>query len=102
MLDLVGSGCPLNKPLLLGAAPSARATPKQKKKSWTRKPWRPPESITPIDQHVQMESSGMSEAPPLWYIGHHDTGRVDPVGEHVLHRAQDANVSLLQLLSRSR
>ncbi|KAE9975217.1 hypothetical protein BLS_002713 [Venturia inaequalis] len=42
-----------------------------------------------------MESSGMSETPPLWYIGHHDTGRVDPVDDHVLHRAQDANYDML-------
>jgi hypothetical protein len=46
-----------------------------------------------------MESSGMSEGPPLWYIGHHDTGRVDPVSDHVLHQAQDANVCLLSITS---
>lgn len=48
-----------------------------------------------------MESSGMSEAPPLWYIGHHDTGRVDPVSEHVLHRAQDANVCPSKILLKA-
>lgn len=48
-----------------------------------------------------MESSGMSETPPLWYIGHHDTGRVDPVDDHVLHRAQDANVGSVRVLEKA-
>lgn len=38
-----------------------------------------------------------SPGPPLWYVGHHDTGRVDPVSDDILHRAQDANVSLLKI-----
>jgi hypothetical protein len=42
-----------------------------------------------------MESSEMSESLPIWYIGHHDTGRVDPVSEQVLRQAQEANVSML-------
>jgi hypothetical protein len=41
-----------------------------------------------------MESSAMNEGPPLWYIGHYDTGRLDPVTDEVLHQAQDANVCL--------
>jgi hypothetical protein len=49
-----------------------------------------------------MESSGMNESPAVWYVGHHDTGRVDPVGDDVLHQAQDANVCLLKLIGSAK
>lgn len=46
---------------------------------------------------VQMGSSDTSEAPDIWFVGHHDNGRVDPVSEQVGHGALDANVSMLEI-----
>lgn len=44
-----------------------------------------------------MESSDTSEAPDRWFVGHHDTFRVDPASEQFSHGAL-AGVSVFEIL----